>query len=497
MQKLCRQWKGEWSGKPLVLQSWQLEFTRNLFGWRRKSDKSRRYRSGYVSVAKKNGKSTWFAGLASYLLMADGEPGAEIYSAAADRPQAALVFNDAKSMIEQSPPLRRRVEIYKQNIYYPAAHSSYTVMSSDAPRKHGINAHGIIFDELHAQRVRTLYDTLKGAGASRRQPLFLMITTAGNDRKTICYEVHERARRVLKDPELDPSFLPMIFETDKDADWKDEKVWALANPSLDYTVKRDFLRSELAEAIESPAKQNAFRQLHLNQWTQQSVRWIDIDVWNQNGDFVDVSLLRKETCFAGLDLSSSQDLTALVLLFPPTAKHSKWVVLPFFWLPEEGIPRRVLKDGLPFDAWAREGWITLTKGNTVDQSFIRAKIQELGKLYNIQEIGYDRWGATKISTELIDDGFEITQFGQGFKDMSPASKEFERMLLRRELAHGNNPVLRWMAGNVAVRRDPADNMKPDKAESGDRIDGIVSLIMAIGRATAESEGGPISIWSVK
>ena len=497
MEKLCRQSKGEWAGKCLKLLPWQLEFTRNLFGWKKRSDGTRRYRSGYVSVAKKNGKSTWFAGLANYLFMADGEPGSEVYSAAADKPQAALVFNDAKIMVEQSPSLLKRVEIYKQSMYYASARSSYTVQSSDAPTKHGINAHAIIFDELHAQRTRVLYDTLKGAVAARRQPLFLMITTAGNDRKSICYEVHERARRVLKDPQLEPSFLPMIFETDKDADWKDERIWEMANPSLDATVKREFLKSELLEALESPAKQNAFRQLHLNQWTQQSVRWLDMDVWNENGDFVDVSILRKEPCFAGLDLSSSQDLTAYVLLFPPSPKHDKWIVLPFFWMPEEGIPRRVLKDGLPFDAWAREGWLSLTPGNTVDQGFIRAKIQELGKIYNIQEIGYDRWGANKISTELQDDGFEITQFGQGFKDMSPASKEFERMILRREMAHGNNPILRWMAGNVAVKRDPADNIKPDKAVSGDRIDGIVALIMAVGRATAASEGGEISVWGVK
>ena len=435
-----------------------------------------------MSVAKKNGKSTWFAAIALCLLLADREPAAEIYSAAADREQASLVFEDARRMIEQEDELKSRCEIYRRSIFVPSSHSKYVVLSADAPTSHGINASAVIFDELHAQRTRELYDTLKGAGAARRQPLFLMITTAGNDRKSICYEIHERARRVGKDPSLDPTFLPMIFETDQNDDWNDEAVWAKSNPSLGVTVKMEFLRAEYLEAKDSLAKQNAFRQLHLNQWTEQSIRWLDMDIWMENGDLVDASRLEGRGCFAGLDLASSTDIASLVLVFPPRDGDARWSVLPFFWIPGENIQKRVRRDAVPYDAWVRDGWITATEGEVIDQGFIRERINELGARYDIREIAYDRWGAQKISTELDGDGFTIVAFGQGFKDMSPASKELERLLLLREIAHGGNPVLRWMAGNVAVKMDSAGNVKPDKEHSSDRIDGVVALVMAVGRA---------------
>lgn len=486
IERLCKHWKGEWAGQRLLLEPWQREFIRQLFGWKN-PDGTRRYRTAYLTVAKKNGKSTLAAAIALYVLFADGEAGAEIYSAAADRGQAAIVFRDARRMVEQSRSLRSRCEIFRSSIFVPASQSRYEVISADAPTKHGFNAHAVIFDELHAQRTRELYDTLKGAGAARRQPLFLIITTAGNDRRSICYEVHERAKRIAAEPELDPSFLPVIFETGKEEDWRDEAVWAKANPNLGRCVKVEFLRAEFLEAKDSPAKQNAFRQLHLNQWTEQAVRWIDMDVWKENGGFVDPAALTKRECFAGLDLSSSTDVSALVLVFPPKADETLNRVLPFFWIPGENIARRVRRDAVPYDAWVREGWVTATQGNVVDQGFIRQKINELGKVYRIRELVYDRWGAQKISTELQDDGFTVVPFGQGFKDMSPAAREFERLLLRREIAHSGNPVLRWMASNVAVRRDPADNIKPDKAESADRIDGIVALVMAIGRAAVQGE----------
>jgi phage terminase large subunit-like protein len=509
--------KGEWAGRPFVLEKWQREIVRNLFGWKR-PDGTRRYRIAYIEVPKKNGKSTLVAGIGLYLLTADGEPGAEVYSAAADREQAAIVFSTARSMVEASPELAAHCETYHRSIVVPRTGSSYKVLSADVPTKHGLNPHGILFDELHAQPNRELWDTLVTGGAARRQPLVVAITTAGFDRKSICYELHEHALKVQDGVIKDDAFLPVIYSAGTEDDWTDPKVWKRANPSLGISVKFDFLSEECERAKENPRKQNSFRRLHLNQWTEQSMRWIDMNVWGECKGDVDPEELAGRTCFAGLDLSRSTDLSAFVLLFPPEEredesegaagqpgpgdqplarpKREPYKVLAYFWMPEENIAQRVRRDRVPYDLWVRHGVIEATEGNVIDYDVIRKRINELSLRFEIREIAYDRWGATQLSTQLQGEGLMIVPFGQGYASMSPAAKAFEKLLLGRQLAHGGNPVLSWMASNVAIKRDPADNIKPDKAKSSDRIDGIVALVMAVGREMVHIGAGSPQVWVI-
>lgn len=484
--------KGEWAGQAFKLQRWQKKIVKDIFGWKRRRDGTRRYKTVYIEVPKKNGKSTLAAGMALYLLCADGEPGAEVYSAACDKEQAAIVFEIAKKMVETSTKLAKLTESYRRSIVVPSTGSSYKVLSADVPTKHGINPHGIIFDELHAQPNRELWDTLTTAPGARRQPLTVAITTAGYDKNSICWEIHEYAQKVLEGTIRDDSFYAVIFAADKDDDWKDPKTWRKANPNFGVTVKKEFLKEQLKKALESPAYQNTFRRLFLNQWTEQAERWIEMDTWNACIGKIDREELGGRECYAGLDLASTIDIAAFVMVFPPVEEEENYKVLPFFWIPEENIRERSLKDKVPYDVWAREGLIEATEGNVIDYASIRQKIKELGETVNIKEIAYDRWGATQISQDLQGMGFTVVPFGQGFASMSPPTKELLNLLMAKKIEHGGNEVLTWMASNMAVKQDPAGNIKPDKSKSSEKIDGIVALIMGLDRAIRhQGKGGSI------
>ena len=482
--------KGRWAGKPFKLMRWQsVQIIQPLFGWKR-PDGLRRYRTAYIEIPRKNGKSNLAAGIALLLLFLDSEYSAEIYGAAADKDQAAIVFDLAKAMRGASPELAKRSEAFKRSIVVPSTMSSYKVLSADAFTKHGLNAHGIIFDELHAQPTRELWDVLTTSTGARTQPLTVAITTAGFDKNSICYEQHEYADKVLRGVIDDPSFFAYIAAADKDADWTDPKIWAQANPGLGEMVTLDYMQEQARKAINSPAYQNTFRRLHLNQWTQQDERWLDLTAWDECGDPFDPALLEGAECYAGLDLSSSSDLAALVLDFPaeageeddegnPVERHA-WI--PFFWIPADNMVERALKDRVPYDAWARDGLIQTTEGNVIDYGFIVKAIDELGQRFNIREIAFDRWGAFQISQQLTAMGFELVGFGQGFVSMSSPTKELMRLVLSKRLQHGGHPVLRWMADNMVVSTDPAGNVKPNKQKSREKIDGMVAGIMALDRA---------------
>ncbi len=479
--------KGEWAGRPFELDEWQRErIIRPLFGWKR-ADGTRRYRTVYVEVPRKNGKSNLSAGIALILLYADHEPGAEVYSAAADRDQAAIVFELAKSMVQSSPDLRAISEVYRRSIVVPRTGSAYHVLSADVKTKHGKNASGVIFDELHAQPNRELWDVLTTSTAARRQPVVVAITTAGYDRESICWEVHDYACKVRDGVVQDDSFLPVIYGAGTDEDWRDREVWRRVNPGLGVSIKLDYLEQEARRAAETPSYQNTFRRLHLDQWTQQNTRWIDLEVWDACGGPVDPEALRSRVCFAGLDLSTTTDLAAFVLLFPPDGEYTDYRVVPYFWVPEETVAKRSKRDQVPYDAWVRDGLIEATEGNVADYDVIRKRINEVSHLFDLREIAVDRWNASQITSQLTADGFVMVPFGQGFRDMSGPTKELEAVLLSKRLRHAGNPVLRWMADNVSVRTDPAGNLKPDKAKSTGRIDGIVALIMALGRAVLQPE----------
>jgi phage terminase large subunit-like protein len=488
--------KAEWAGRPFDLDDWQKEqIVRPLFGWKR-PDGTRRYRTVYVEVPRKNGKSTLGAGIALILLYADHEPGAEVYSAAADRDQAAIVFDLAKSMVQASPDLSSRSEVYRRSIVVPRTGSAYHVLSADVKTKHGKNAHGVIFDELHAQPNRELWDVLTTSTGARRQPVVLAITTAGYDRESICWEVHDYASKVRDGVIQDDSFLPVIYGAALEEDWRDQKVWQRVNPGLGVSVKLDYLEQEARKAAETPSYQNTFRRLHMNQWTQQNTRWIDLTVWDACGGAVDPEALRGRGCYAGLDLSTTTDIAALVLLFPPIEGDNQFHALPFFWVPEETVAKRSRRDQVPYDAWVRDGFIEATEGNVADYDVIRKRINELLERYELREVAVDRWNASQITSQLVSDGVTMVPFGQGYRDMSAPTKELEKLLLSKRLRHSGNPVLRWMADNVSVRQDPAGNLKPDKAKSTGRIDGIVALIMALGRAIVRFGEGEVRIWAL-
>ena len=478
--------KGELAGQPLKLDPWEAErIVRPLFGWKRKNG-TRKYRVLYAELPRKQGKSTISAGVALYLLHADGENGAEVYSAAADREQAAIVFDVAKQMVLQSEQLRTRTELYRRSMVHLESASSYKVLSADAFTKHGLNASGIVVDELHAQRNRELVDVLRTSVGSRRQPVEVYITTAGYDRNSICWEMHDYAIKVRDGIIEDPAFLPVIYAADEADDWTDEDVWAKANPGLGHSIKLDYLRGECEKAKAIPAYENTFKRLHLNIWTEQDSRWLQMETWDACDAAVPpIEELRGRRAWVGADLSATTDITAVVAVVEDLEDPEIFDVVPFFFVPAERIVERSRRDRVPYVLWRDQGHIVATEGNIVDYDVVREKIRELGEDLNIVEIPIDRWNSTGLQTQLRDDGFVVVQFGQGFASMSAPTKELERMLLSKRLRHGGNPVLRWMASNVAVVQDAAGNMKPAKDKSSERIDGIVALIMAIGRAASD------------
>ena len=482
IQNLCHT-KGRWAGKPFILLPWQEQIVRDIFGIVR-ADGKRQFLTAYVEIPKKQGKSELAAAVALYLLYADGEASAEVYGAACDRSQASIVFDVARQMVEMSPALRKRSKIMtagKRIVNYRNA-GFYQVLSAETGTKHGLNVSGLVFDEIHAQPNRKLYDVLtKGSGDAREQPLFFIITTAGTDRNSICYELHSKAMDIKAGKKNDPTFYPVVYGLSEDEDWNDEANWYKANPSLGHTIGIDRVREAYKDALDNPAEENVFKQLRLNIWTNSAVAWIPDHIYSRGNEEIDIDQLIGRECYAGLDLSSTSDITALVLVFPPRHEHEKYIVLPFFWLPEETLELRCRRDHVLYDVWKRQGYIMTTPGNVVDYGFLEAFIEELEKKYHILEIAYDRWNATATVQHLMDEGFVMVPFGQGFKDMSPPSKELYKLLMEGSIIHGGNPVLRWMAGNVVMRQYPAGNIKPDKEKSTEKIDGIVALIMGLDR----------------
>nr|DAS79926.1 MAG TPA: Terminase large subunit [Caudoviricetes sp.] len=476
--------KGTWAGKPFELIDWQERIIRDIFGIL-KPNGYRQFNTAYVEIPKKQGKSELAAAVALLLCCGDGEERAEVYGCAADRQQASIVFEVAADMVRMCPALSKRVKILasqKRMVYLPT-NSFYQVLSAEAYSKHGFNIHGVVFDELHTQPNRKLFDVMtKGSGDARMQPLYFLITTAGTDTQSICYETHQKAKDILEGRKFDPTFYPVIYGAKEDEDWTDPEVWKRSNPSLGITVGIDKVQAACDSARQNPAEENSFRQLRLNQWVKQSVRWMPMDKWDACAAPVDAEALEGRVCYGGLDLSSTMDITAFVLVFPPTEEDEPFAVLPYFWIPEENIDLRVRRDHVPYDVWEKQGFLMTTEGNVVHYGFIEAFIEKLGEKYNIREIAFDRWGAVQMVQNLEGMGFTVVPFGQGFKDMSPPTKELMKLTLEKKIAHGGHPVMRWMADNIFIRTDPAGNIKADKEKSSEKIDGVIALIMALDRA---------------
>ena len=483
IESLCHT-KGTWAGKPFELIDWQEQIIRDLFGVL-KPNGYRQFNTAYIEIPKKQGKSELAAAVALLLLCGDGEERAEVYGCAADRNQAKIVFDVAVDMVRFCPALSKRVKILEsqKKITYLPTNSSYQVLSADVENKHGFNTHGVIFDELHTQPNRKLFDVmLQGSGDARMQPLYFLITTAGNDTNSICYEVHQKAIDIAEGRKVDPTFYSVIYGAAEDEDWTDPKVWKKANPSLGITVGIDKVKAACESAQQNPGEENAFRQLRLNQWVKQSVRWMPMDKWDACAFPVSEDDLEGRICYGGLDLSSTTDITAFVLVFPPLDEEDKYYVLPYFWIPEETLDLRVRRDHVPYDLWERQGVLMTTEGNVVHYGYIERFIENLGERFNIREIAFDRWGAVQMVQNLEGMGFTVVPFGQGFKDMSPPTKELMKLVLEEKIAHGGHPVLRWMMDNIFIRTDPAGNIKADKEKSTEKIDGAIATIMGLDRA---------------
>ena len=493
IENLCHT-KGKWAGTPFWLLPWQEQLIRDIFGIV-KPDGNRQFRTAFVEICKKVGKSELAAAVALYLLYADNEPSAEVYGAAADRQQASIVFDVAKQMVEMSPALMKRSKLMgatKRIVYYSNA-GYYQVLSAEVGGKHGFSVSGLVFDEIHTQPNRQLYDVLtKGSSDARQNPLHFIITTAGNDRHSIAYELHTKAVDILEGRRVDPTFYPVVYGLKDDEDWEDEANWYKVNPSLGYTVDIERLRDAYREAKQNPADEITFKWLRCNMWVSSTVAWIPDAIYMRGNEPIDMDALAGRDCYAGLDLSSTGDITALVLIFPPREEEEKYVLLPYFWIPEVTIPRRVKADSVPYDIWEKQGYIMSTEGNVIHYDFIEKFIMDLSEKYHILEIAVDRWNATQMIQNLEGEGFTIVPFGQGFSSMSAPTKEFYRLLMEGRIIHGGNPVLRWMAGNVVIDTDPAGNIKVTKAKSKEKIDGIVAAIMALDRCIRqEGQSGSV------
>ncbi len=482
IENLCHT-KGKWAGTRFWLLPWQEQLIRDIFGIV-KPDGNRQFRTAFVEICKKVGKSELAAAIALYLLYADNEPSAEVYGAAADRQQASIVFDVARQMVEMSSALMKRSKLMsatKRIVNYGNT-GFYQVLSAEVGSKHGFSISGLVFDEIHTQPNRQLYDVLtKYSSDARQNPLHFIITTAGNDRNSIAYELHTKAVDILEGRRVDPTFYPVVYGLKDDENWEDEANWYKINPSLGYTVDIERLRDAYREAKANPADEVTFKWLRMNMWVSSTTSWIPDAIFMKGDEPIDMKALEGRDCYAGLDLSSTGDITALVLMFPPRDVDEKYILVPYFWVPEETIPQRVRANSVPYDVWEKQGHLLATEGNVIHYDFIEKFICELAEKYHILEIAVDRWNATQMIQNLEGEGFTMVPFGQGFASMSTPTKEFYRLLMEGNIIHGGHPVLRWMAGNVVVETDAAENIKVTKAKSKEKIDGIVASIMALDR----------------
>ena len=497
--------KGPKAGQPFELAFWEKAIIANLFGWKR-PDGTRRFREAFIEVPRKNGKTSLISGIVIYGIIpeGDGEESAEIYSAAGDREQAKLVFNTVKGMVGKSSELEKRTRSYQHSIIAIdpdtglETGSFYKPISAEAGTKHGYNSHIVVVDELHTQPNDELVDVLETSMGSRAQPLLIHITTSDYDKPSICNEKEAYAYKVRGFDQFgkeiskvdDNSFLPAIWQATIEDDWRSPAVWYKANPCLDESLSVDYISRKCKKAIETPRFLNTFLRLHLNVKTQTETLWLELEQWDKCDSAVVEGQLIGHRCFVGFDLSHNRDTTSAVYVFPPDEDSNLYRVLLRIYIPEENAKARELRDHVPYLTWARQGYITLTPGNVIDYATIKADFEQDCQRFDIQEVAFDRWGFEMLKQTFIDEGIRedvFVSFGQGFVSMSAPSKKLEELILAEELAHGGNPVLRWMAGNTVIENDSAGNIKPTKKKSTGRIDGIVALVMAIGRAMIKPE----------
>jgi phage terminase large subunit-like protein len=478
---------GNGAGTPFVLQPWQAFIVGSLFGWLGR-DGRRRYHYALVEVARANGKSPLAGGIGLYGLVGDKEQGAEIYSAATTRDQAKIVFNDAVRMAEAAPYIWRQLIKTVNNLAHPGQSAFFRPLAAEASKMDGLRVHMALVDELHEHPNGEVMAKLR-TGMKSRQPLLFAITTAGYDRHSVCYEEHDIACKVLEGIVENDAYFAYIAQIDDGDDWTAEDCWAKANPNLGVTVRLETLREECELAKQVPGQQNSFKRLRLNVWTEQATRWLDMALWDENAGELSYGDLRESLkgreCYAGVDLSSTQDLSAVELVFPDDDGGAS--ILTFAFAPEDNLRARAERDRVPYPVWAEQGWIEPTEGNVIDHQRIRARLGELAEDYVIREVAYDPWSAMQFALGLQEDGFTVVPIRQGFVSLSEPTKALERLLLARKVRHGGHPVLRWAASNVAIGQDAAGNIKPDKARSTERIDPIAALVTAMARTILSTD----------
>lgn len=479
--------EGKLDGQPFVLEPFQQAKLWILYGWKWKDTGYRRFKFAYNEIGRGNCKSTEASGLCLYELLAFGEAGAHVYSAATDKETAKIVFNTAELMLNNSPYLKERVTCYRDNMHIPGTAAKFVPCASEASFLLGLRPSFISMDELHVHPNADVFNVFVSAMGKRTSPLLYISTNSGFDRHSVCYKQRDYSIKILTRVFDDDTWFAWICGLDDDDDWEDESNWIKANPGLGVMVQLKELREQAHKAKNDPSSLNAFLRFRMSRWTESHTAWMPLHLWDLCSEQADPELLRGRACFGGMDLSTTTDNSSFVLLFPPTDDDKRWRVLPRFFLPREAIHDRVKRDRVPYDVWEREGLFILTEGRVIDYRIIRAEIERLSREHDIREIVFDRWNSSDIVTNLEADGFEMVEWGQGLASMNAPMKRLMELVLTGELAHGGNEILRWMASNTMAYMDPAGNIKPDKAKSVEKIDGIVALIMALGRAMLVGE----------
>lgn len=473
--------EGEWVGKPIILELWQKEFLANVFGWKYVSTGYRRYREAYLEIPRKNGKTLLVAGLALYLLLADKEPNAKVASAAGDKEQAEFLYKAALGMVYQNDKLKRMVIPLKSSITVKDSFAEFKALSSESKTKHGGNLHAGLVDELHVQPNRLLVDVLRTSTAVRRQPLMIYITTAGHDRNSICWTYHQKALAVIANPLYDENMYAMIFCASETDDWKDPEVWKKANPNYGVSVKPEYMEAECLNAINDPTAENSFKQLNLNIWTEQEVRFIPMHKWREVDKIpIDESDLADTPAYCGLDLSMTTDITAFVMNFPNYEK-TKMQVLPFFWIPRAKMKERIAKDKVPYDIWEKQGFVRVIEGTRIDNAIIKRDILKLTERFKIKEVAFDPYNAYHLANDLEEAGITMIECPQRPSTMSYPNKEMISWIGDNCILHGGNPVLDFMAKNTVGIEDGKGNIMIHKGKSIQRIDGIVAMVMGLWR----------------
>ena len=500
---VLRHYKGEWGraekgrGQRFVLGLWQKFIVGSLFGWKWIATGLRRFQTAYIEIARKNGKSALCAGIALLLFVFDNEPGAEVYCLATKRDQAKIVFDDAVAFVTKSRELSRRIDIYKTSMVAPGATAVLKPLAADDKFLDGLNPHGAIIDELHKHPNRAIVDVIETGLGAREQPLQVEITTAGKELESVCFDHHDYSQKVLEGIFDDDTWFGYVANLDDDDDWRDEAAWIKANPNLGVSKRVDYLRGQVRRAINQPAAASECKRLHFDIWTEDAGGWLNMDRWNECATPIDLELLKGRECFGGLDLSSKLDITAYVEIYPPDDAGGLWQIVPFLFVPEVKVEEARIdetRDRVRYDLFADQGLIIPTPGEVVDYEKVKEKIVERSEQVQLAEIGYDPWNASQMANDLDDLGFTMVEVRQGFKTLSLPMKEFEALVISRRLAHGGHRVLRWMASNMAVTTDDADNVKPSKKKSRQRIDGIVAGIIGLSRALDRPEHKAKSVY---